>query len=796
MAPPTFDQRGNVMYYAALGDISGIPHEFNDQNTTDPDYEFIVEEYVNRRGTPASNKQYGRSYKNKCSDDTILSMAIAKSIVEVGDDLDKLEETTTKNLKAFVKQYPNGTVPGSYGPTFVNWAQTEGFESMTGRPSFGNGSAMRVSAVGWAYDSLEKTLKAAEKTALPSHRHPEAIKGAQAIASAIYLARAGVEMADIKAFLETKFDYDLDIPYDVYQKYNQNELKSQSEFCQTTVPMAICAFLNSTDKGARSGYEDCVRKAVNICGDSDTIGAMAGSIAGAYYGMSKEHETKCESMLNEHLNGVANEFQQFVAARHTEPDKAELEAVLTKARLESYLLQQAKSKSPFTQEKAEKVFDLLTKSEAARLFYEQVKAARQKNDTDLEQKLLGKREEIVKALEEKCKESPELLKKWQAMKSWPVKRVKVEDVDEMVGRRRSGLPKTLPQRRSVVNHQAVAKLGMTRCGVVDEVLAEKVGKKPEMPVKPKRASFFARPFLSLYHKIKGDYKSFSQKMAEYNEDVERVNRINALLEEKSATENGLTTENTEKNVTAEKETEANQATTTVAKEEQKEQAVSREDGTLSRQILDVNRALEVVRLNLSVEMQTQMRQNEKYSPLQEIGYTYFGKKVENYLAQVQSGKIQPNTAFMETIAKPEKFGDVYQKWLFSEDGIAFSEKVYARYSNIGDLREMIEANPVIKSKLDANANIRDDKEFGEKLVAEDPKVHQKILNTALNVMTDGEMKMMLTNFSFIQEFKAPAIEAQQPAVPTTEPTTTELTQSDVSAQNNVNENTELNNVPG
>ena len=789
MAPPLFGQRGNVMYYAALGDISGAPHEFNRFNTDKYDYEFIQEEHTNPY---TGSKHYQQPYKNRCSDDTILSMAVAKAIMEVGDDLDKLERTTTKYLKEYARQYPNDgiTFPGLYGDKFINWANSSGLDSMTGRPSFGNGSAMRVSAVGWAYNSLEKTLKAAEKTALPSHGHPEAIKGAQAIASAIYLARAGVSMADIKAFLETKFDYDLDIAYEKYQYYNKNELKKQSEFCQTTVPMAICAFLNSTDENGK-GYEDCVRKAVNICGDSDTIGAMAGSIAGAYYGMTKEHETKCESLLNDHLNGVAKEFQQFVASRHTEPDKAELEAVLTKARLESYLLQQAKSKSPFTQEKAEKVFDLLTKSEAARLFYEQVKAARQKNDNDLEQKLLGKREEIVKALEEKCKESPELLKKWQAMKSWPVKQVKVVDVDEMVGRRKSGVPKTLPQRRAVVDHQAVAKLGMTRCGVVDEVLAEKVGKKPEMPVKPKRASFFARPFLSLYHLFKGDYKSFSQKMAEYNEDVERVGRINALLEEKSATENGLTTENTEKTVTAEKETGVNQATTTVAKEEKKEQAASREDGTLSRQILDVNRALEVVRLNISVEIQTQMRQNGNYSMLQEIGHTYFEKKVESYLAQVQSGKIQPNTAFMETIAKPEKFDDVYQKWLFSEDGIAFSEKFYARYSHTSDLREAIEANPVLKSKLDANANIHDDKEFGEKLVAEDPKVHQKFLNTALNVMTDGEMKMMLTNFSFINEFQAPAIEAQQPAEPTTE-----LTQPDVSAQNDVNANTELNNIPG
>ena len=854
MAPPTFDQRGNVMYYAALGDISGAPHEFNRFNTDKYDYEFIQEEHTN----PYPRSQYYQQpYKNRCSDDTILSMAVAKAIMEVGDDLDKLESATTKYLKEYARQYPNDgiTFPGLYGNKFIDWANSPGFKSMTGRPSFGNGSAMRVSAVGWAYNSLEKTLEAAKKTALPSHGHPEAIKGAQAIASAIYLARAGVSMADIKAFLETKFDYDLDIPYEKYQYYNKNELKSQSEFCQTTVPMAICAFLNSTDENGK-GYEDCVRKAVNICGDSDTIGAMAGSIAGAFYGMTKEHETKCESLLNDHLNGVAKEFQQFVASRHTEPDKAELEAALAKARLESYLLKQAKAGTQTPPSQDSKVLELLAKSEAARLFHEQVKAARQKNDTDLERKLLDNREDIVTALEKKCAEWPNLQSEYHVLEAWPVKQVKVVDVDEMTGKRKPGVPKTLPQQRAVVDHQAVAKLSVTRRIVIDEVLAAKIGKFPEMPVKPKRAFLLFRPFRYLYHKIKGDYKPFSEKMAEYTEDYTRAKELTDALkreneirahgkedrenreaerrraydeqlqsvtsynaevdmvpkfiptpveeelkvpqppempkvgepkakEEKPALEND---QKPEKIRTLKQKSETLERAETVAKGD----AVTHNiDPVLIRQVHNVKQTLESKSLESSCKIQSYMRDDADYAPIQNFGPVFFVQKVENYLNQVLNGKVPPNADFMETLADAKKFDEVYDKWADSNDGQELGLKLRDKYFHDYHLREDMEANPALKSKLDENAKIEDDKEFGDKLMAEGLKAHQKFLATMLNAITDGEMKKMLTDFSFINEFKAPELHSTTLTIQTVK---TE-TQPDVSAQNGVNENTELNNVP-
>lgn len=870
MAPPTFAQRGNVMDYAALGDIAGVPHEFNFQNVFDPNFELVQEEYLDPYKRNGKNPHYKKPYDNRCSDDTILSMAIAKSIMEAGDNIKDLDKITAKYLKEFVKKYPNDgeTFPGWYGGTFIDWAEKPGTAPMTGRPSCGDGSAMRVSAVGWAYDSLEKTLEAAKKTALPSHSHPEGIKGAQAIASAIYLARAGMTKEDIKAYLETKFDYDLDITCAQYQHYNKEELKKQTEICQTTVPMAIRAFLESSDENGR-GYEDCLRKAITLGGDSDTIGAMAGSIAGAFYGMPKDLETKCESLLNDHLMGIAKEFQQFVASRHTEPDKAELEEAMAKARLESYLLKQAKADNPTPPSRDPQVLELLAKSEAARLFHEQVKAARQKNDKGLEQKLLDNREDIMKALAKKCAEWPDLQSEYHVLEAWPVKQVQVEDLDEKFGKRNADVPKTLPQQRAEVDHKAVAKLSVTRRIVIDEVLATKIGKFPEMPVKPKRAFFLFRPFVSLYHMIKGDYRPFSEKMAEYTADYTRAKEITDSLkrenefrahgkedrenseaerrraydeerlavasynaevnmepkfipapveeetkakEEKPALENDQKAEKIrtlkQKSVAMEK-TEATAATekaeSTLVNDQkaaevrtlkQKSETLERAetvaegdavthniDGMLIRQVHDVKHTLELKTLESSCAIQTHMRDDTDFAPVQDLGPMIFAQKVENYLNQVLNEKVQPNADFMETLADSEKFDDVYMKWTDSKDGTELGQKLCEKYFHENHLREDMEANPVLKSKLDENANIEDDKQFGEKLIKEGFNVHRQFLNATLNAALDSEMTATLNDFSFIEEFKVPAVQAEQPAEQQTEPVPVDTTaQNDISAE--------------
>ena len=159
---------------------------------------------------------------------------------------------------------------------------------------------MRVSPVGFAFDTLEEVLDQAKRSAEVTHDHPEGIKGAQAVASAIFLARTGRRKEQIKGYVETAFGYDLDTPLD--------EIRPTYEFevsCQGSVPQAIRAFLESDD------FEDAVRKAVSLGGDSDTIACMAGGIAQAFYGGVPEAiSLRVYEVLDDHLSVVTRTFMQ------------------------------------------------------------------------------------------------------------------------------------------------------------------------------------------------------------------------------------------------------------------------------------------------------------------------------------------------------------------------------------------------------------------------------------------------------------------------------------------------------
>jgi len=192
------------------------------------------------------------------TDDTVLTVALADSLLH--------DTRFVGLLKVYYRVYPNA----GYGGTFHQWAQSERLDPYN---SWGNGSAMRVSPVGFAFDTLDDVLEQAKRSAEVTHDHPEGIKGAQAIASAIFLARTGSNKDQIKSYVESTFDYHLDTPLD--------EIRPRYEFqvsCQKSVPQAIRAFLESHD------FEDAVRKAISIGGDSDTIACMAGGIAHAFYG--------------------------------------------------------------------------------------------------------------------------------------------------------------------------------------------------------------------------------------------------------------------------------------------------------------------------------------------------------------------------------------------------------------------------------------------------------------------------------------------------------------------------------
>jgi len=194
---------------------------------------------------------------SRFTDDTVLTVAVAHAVL---DNLDYAE-----TLKLYGRKYPNA----GYGGSFRSWI----FSSIT-EPynSWGNGSAMRVSPVGFAFETVDKVLAEAKRSAEVTHNHPEGIKGAQAVALAIFLARRGADKAEIKQEVTNRFEYDLNRTLD--------EIRPAYKFdvsCQGSVPEAIIAFLESEN------VEDAIRKAVSIGGDSDTIACIAGSIAYAYY---------------------------------------------------------------------------------------------------------------------------------------------------------------------------------------------------------------------------------------------------------------------------------------------------------------------------------------------------------------------------------------------------------------------------------------------------------------------------------------------------------------------------------
>jgi len=219
------------------------------------------------------------------TDDTVLTVAVADCI------LHGKEYATT--FKEYGRRYPYA----GYGDMFQKWLM-----SNRSRPynSFGNGSAMRVSPVGFAYSSLEEVLGEAERSAAVTHNHPEGIKGAQAVASATFLARKGESRVRIREYIEENFGYNLHQTLDEIRPHY-----SFDETCQGSVPQSIIAFLES------SNYEDAVRKAVSIGGDSDTIACITGGIAQAYYKKIPQYIIKeVRDILDSELLEVVDLFNE------------------------------------------------------------------------------------------------------------------------------------------------------------------------------------------------------------------------------------------------------------------------------------------------------------------------------------------------------------------------------------------------------------------------------------------------------------------------------------------------------
>jgi ADP-ribosylglycohydrolase len=254
------------MLGAIAGDVIGSVHEH--LGTKSMDFELF-----------AANCRF--------TDDTVLAVAVADCLLNGMNYVDAFHE--------YFKAYPNA----GHGYNFFDWASSGDRDPCN---SWGNGAAMRVPAIGYAFDRLEDVLAEAARSAEVTHNHPEGVKGTQAAAAAVFLARRGRSKREMKHALEQISGYDLGQSLDVLRPTYEFDV-----FCQGTVPPALIAFFEST------GFEDAVRKAVSLGGDADTLASITGGVAEAYYGgLPADVESRTLAALDDHLRSVVETFR----ARH------------------------------------------------------------------------------------------------------------------------------------------------------------------------------------------------------------------------------------------------------------------------------------------------------------------------------------------------------------------------------------------------------------------------------------------------------------------------------------------------
>ena len=259
------------MIGALLGDMIGAPYEF-DRGAKTKDFPLF-------------------SRKSQFTDDSVMTVAVAEALISsYGKSDDEIRTALVDSMQKWGKRYPHA----GYGGMFSQWLIAKEPKPYG---SFGNGSAMRVSSAGWLYDDIDTTRKIAAITADVTHNHPEGIKGAEATASAIFLARIGSSKDEIREYIIREFGYDLSRTCDEIRPTYHHV-----ESCQETVPEAITAFLEGND------FEDVIRTAVSLGGDCDTLTCIAGGIAEAFYGVSIALEAEATSRLPKDMNEVLKRF--------------------------------------------------------------------------------------------------------------------------------------------------------------------------------------------------------------------------------------------------------------------------------------------------------------------------------------------------------------------------------------------------------------------------------------------------------------------------------------------------------
>ena len=253
------------MIGAIMGDMIGAPYEFN--------------------RSPQTKKfpLFGRG--SEFTDDSVMTIAVAEALMDtIGKSDDEIKDALVASMQKWGHKYPNA----GYGGMFYRWLRKKNPQPYG---SFGNGSAMRVSSAGWLYDTLEETRHMARLTAEVTHNHPEGIKGAEAAASAIFLARKGASKEEIKEYIISEFGDEIRPGY------------YHVETCQQTVPEAITAFMEGRD------FEDVIRTAVSLVGDCDTLTCIAGGMAEAMYGIPEEMADECRRRLTWNMLEVLDRFE-------------------------------------------------------------------------------------------------------------------------------------------------------------------------------------------------------------------------------------------------------------------------------------------------------------------------------------------------------------------------------------------------------------------------------------------------------------------------------------------------------
>lgn len=260
---------------AIIGDIIGSPYEFDCNNIKTTKFHLF-------------------SRHSKFTDDTVMTLAVAKGVINGYGNPEKTEIEIIKLMQELGRKYPYA----GYGLNFSDW-----LHSNEPKPygSFGNGSAMRVSSIGEVYSNLDEVLKYAEISAKITHNHPEGIKGAEATAATVFLSRTGKSKKEIKEYIEDKFSYNLS---STCEKIRRNY--SRAESCQESVPQALTAFIEGLD------FESVIRLAVSLGGDSDTIAAIAGSAAGAFYDIPESIALEARSRLDDSLLEILNDYMDFL----------------------------------------------------------------------------------------------------------------------------------------------------------------------------------------------------------------------------------------------------------------------------------------------------------------------------------------------------------------------------------------------------------------------------------------------------------------------------------------------------